>query len=161
MAGGKQDTRQKMINMMYLVFIAMLALNISKEVLATLGMINYNIDQATQDLFEDSEKKYKKFSDNETIPFYRIAALRAPKIKLVADEYYSYIESLKTALLSSDSEQLNYVRERVNKKTKKKDSIVDYQIMDKSEKLDSIFFEGNLYTADGEEYIKKYTSFQA
>ena len=33
---GKLDSRQKMINMMYLVFIAMLALNIGKEVLATL-----------------------------------------------------------------------------------------------------------------------------
>ena len=43
MAGAKQDTRQKMINMMYLVFIAMLALNISKEVLATLGLINDDI----------------------------------------------------------------------------------------------------------------------
>ena len=64
MAGAKQDTRQKMINMMYLVFIAMLALNISKEVLATLGLINDNIDQATQDLFVDSEDKYNKFSIN-------------------------------------------------------------------------------------------------
>jgi hypothetical protein len=35
---GKLDSRQKMINMMYLVFIAMLALNIGKEVLATLGI---------------------------------------------------------------------------------------------------------------------------
>ena len=37
---GKLDSRQKMINMMYLVFIAMLALNIDKEVLATIGVIN-------------------------------------------------------------------------------------------------------------------------
>ena len=43
MAAGKQDSRQKMINMMYLVFIAMLALNISKEVLGTLGILNEEI----------------------------------------------------------------------------------------------------------------------
>ena len=54
MAGAKQDTRQKMINMMYLVFIAMLALNISKEVLATLCVINDDIAAATQDLVMDS-----------------------------------------------------------------------------------------------------------
>ena len=41
---GKTDTRQKMINMMYLVFIAMLALNISKEVLATLGILNDDLE---------------------------------------------------------------------------------------------------------------------
>ena len=43
MAAEKVNTRQKMINMMYLVFIAMLALNISKEVLGTLGILSEDI----------------------------------------------------------------------------------------------------------------------
>ena len=38
MAGGKLSPRQKMINLMYLVFIAMLALNMSKEVLKAFGL---------------------------------------------------------------------------------------------------------------------------
>ncbi len=38
MAGGKLTPRQKMINLMYLVFIAMLALNMSKEVLSAFGL---------------------------------------------------------------------------------------------------------------------------
>ena len=33
MAGGKLSPRQKMINLMYLVFIAMLAMNMSKDCL--------------------------------------------------------------------------------------------------------------------------------
>ena len=33
MASGKQTPRQKMINMMYLVLTALLALNVSKEIL--------------------------------------------------------------------------------------------------------------------------------
>ena len=40
MAGGKLSPRQKMINLMYLVFIAMLALNMSKEVLTAFGLMN-------------------------------------------------------------------------------------------------------------------------
>ena len=40
MAGGKLSPRQKMINLMYLVFIAMLALNMSKEVLKAFGLMN-------------------------------------------------------------------------------------------------------------------------
>ena len=40
MAGGKLTPRQKMINLMYLVFIAMLALNMSKEVLTAFGLMN-------------------------------------------------------------------------------------------------------------------------
>ena len=44
MAAGKQDSRQKMINMMYLVFIAMLALNISKEVLKEENNVEFDAD---------------------------------------------------------------------------------------------------------------------
>ena len=40
MAGGKLTPRQKMINLMYLVFIAMLAMNMSKEVLSAFGLMN-------------------------------------------------------------------------------------------------------------------------
>ena len=45
MAGGKQSPRQKMINLMYLVFIAMLALNMSKEVLTAFGLIEESVSQ--------------------------------------------------------------------------------------------------------------------
>ena len=44
MAGGKQTPRQKMINLMYLIFIAMLALNMSKEVLAAFGLMNEKLE---------------------------------------------------------------------------------------------------------------------
>ena len=47
---GKLDSRQKMINMMYLVFIAMLALNIGKEVLATLGILNNDLENSITEL---------------------------------------------------------------------------------------------------------------
>ena len=57
MAAGKQDSRQKMINMMYLVFIAMLALNISKEVLGTLGILNEEIENSIKSKKEDKEEK--------------------------------------------------------------------------------------------------------
>ena len=48
MAGGKQTPRQKMINLMYLVFIAMMALNMSKEVLTAFGLINESLTEANQ-----------------------------------------------------------------------------------------------------------------
>ena len=61
MAAGKQDSRQKMINMMYLVFIAMLALNISKEVLATLGILNEDIENSIKSKSEKSNELYSNF----------------------------------------------------------------------------------------------------
>ena len=46
MAGGKLTPRQKMINLMYLVFIAMLAMNMSKEVLSAFGLMNEKFESA-------------------------------------------------------------------------------------------------------------------
>ena len=44
MAGGKATPRQKMINLMYLIFIAMLALNMGKEVLSAFGLMNEKME---------------------------------------------------------------------------------------------------------------------
>ena len=157
MAGGKQDTRQKMINMMYLVFIAMLALNISKEVLATLGLINDDISQSTQDLIADSNEKYTTFSNNINNEYYRVAAKNTPQIKKVSDEYFAYIETLKKQLIASGVN--GYRRARINKSTGDIDTIVDYQTMDKSQYLDELFFVGGQYTESGQEFVNRFSSF--
>jgi len=96
MAAGKLDSRQKMINMMYLVFIAMLALNISKEVLATLGLINDDIAASTRDMMLDSDEKYTLFSNNSTNEYYRLVAEFTPQIQRVADDYYAYVDGFKS-----------------------------------------------------------------
>ena len=157
MAAAKQDTRQKMINMMYLVFIAMLALNISKEVLATLGLINDDITVATQDLIADSNEKYTVFSNNLNNEYYRIAAENAPQIQSVADEYYAYIESLKESLIASDENAFR--KARTDKTSGVVDTIVDYQTMDKSQYLDELFFVGGTYTENGDEFVSRFSSF--
>ena len=45
-AGG--TPRQRMINLMYLVFIAMLALNMSKEVLSAFGLLNKKFESSIE-----------------------------------------------------------------------------------------------------------------
>ena len=67
---GKVDTRQKMINMMYLVFIAMLALNISKEVLATIGVINEDLETSIKQLSNDNILKYATIDNLQSQPEY-------------------------------------------------------------------------------------------
>ena len=61
---GKLDSRQKMINMMYLVFIAMLALNIGKEVLATLGVLNNDLESSITELEASSNASYQQIESN-------------------------------------------------------------------------------------------------
>ena len=159
MAGGKLDSRQKMINMMYLVFIAMLALNISKEVLATLGLINSDIAAATQDLVADSNEKYTLFSNNANNEYYRIAAQSTPEIQIIADEYFNYIDTLKQRLMNTS--ETGYKMAREDKKTGEIDSIIDYQTMDKSQYLDELFFTGDQYSENGQEFVDRFSSFPA
>lgn len=157
MAAGKQDTRQKMINMMYLVFIAMLALNISKEVLATLGIINEEITISTQDIALDSTLKHQVFENNVNNEYYRIASMYTPKIKALSNDYYSYIEELKNYLIAKS--ESGYQIERINRQTGEKDTIIDFQTMDKSLDLDEYFFTGDIYSNNGKEFIQRYQNF--
>jgi len=48
MAGAKETPRQKLISLMYLVFITMLALNVSKEVLDGFGQMFVKIQMPTK-----------------------------------------------------------------------------------------------------------------
>lgn len=52
MAGGKETPRQKMIGMMYLVLTALLALNVSKQILDAFVAIEENIQKANVAQFE-------------------------------------------------------------------------------------------------------------
>jgi len=61
MAGGKQSPRQKMINMMYLVLTALLALNISKEVLHAFVVVNIGLLQQKANLESKNEAAFNQF----------------------------------------------------------------------------------------------------
>ena len=106
---GKTDTRQKMINMMYLVFIAMLALNISKEVLATLGILNDDLESSIVELESSSKINYDQISSNSDNLDYKIAAEMVGEMKNVSDDFYDFIKTIKDSLISED--QNNFQKE--------------------------------------------------
>ena len=54
MAGAKETPRQKLISLMYLVFITMLALNVSKEVLDGFGQMYEKISDANVRVYESN-----------------------------------------------------------------------------------------------------------
>ena len=62
MAGNNLSTRQKMIGMMYLVLTAMLALNVSKEVLDAFQKINGGIVKTTQNFNSKNDEVYSEFT---------------------------------------------------------------------------------------------------
>jgi len=101
---GKVDTRQKMINMMYLVFIAMLALNISKEVLATIGVINEDLETSIEQLSNDNEIKYGKIEGLKTQPEYMAVYPYTQSLKSKSNLYVNYIKEIIIQVLESDKE---------------------------------------------------------
>ena len=62
MAGGKLSPRQKMINMMYLVLTALLALNVSQEVLNAFHLVNEGLQTSNGSLGEKNAGIYKMFA---------------------------------------------------------------------------------------------------
>ena len=64
MAGAKETPRQKLISLMYLVFITMLALNVSKEVLDGFGQMFVKLESANSRVYESNEIYYNKISVN-------------------------------------------------------------------------------------------------
>ncbi len=64
MSGGKMSGRQKMINMMYLVLIALLALNVSKEILRAFFLMEVSFESSKKNLDEKNNAIMKTFESN-------------------------------------------------------------------------------------------------
>lgn len=65
MAGGKETTRQKMINIMYLVLLAMLALNVSDTILNAFKNINDSLDASKNNVSTSLDQLFSAFQNTE------------------------------------------------------------------------------------------------
>lgn len=61
MAGGKETPRQKMIGMMYLVLTALLALNVSKQIVAAFVTLNDKLDASATIINKKNEDTHAEF----------------------------------------------------------------------------------------------------
>lgn len=98
-----KEPRQKMINMMYLVLTAMLALNVSAEILNAFRTVNQSLANANeiielknQGLFGSFERKV---ADPKTAEKAKIWQAKALQARGYADDLYNHIESLKKDLM--------------------------------------------------------------
>ena len=64
MAGGKETPRQKMIGMMYLVLTALLALNVSKQVLEAFAAIEDNTQRSNENLYGKGQESFRSLSND-------------------------------------------------------------------------------------------------
>jgi gliding motility-associated protein GldM len=143
MAGGKLTPRQKMINLMYLVFIAMLALNMSKEVLTAFGLMNEKFEGVNK-FSEEYNKSLlgsleQKAQDDPTR--FKAPLDKANQVQAISKELYGYLGNLKNDV-SKEFER-------------EKDGKLPYEAMDKGGYIDEHWFKGDKYSPKGDEIIAK------
>jgi gliding motility-associated protein GldM len=101
MAGGNLSPRQKMINMMYLVLTALLALNVSKEVLNSFFEVNKGIERTTTNFNSKNGDTYAEF-DNAVVnnpEKYQEVRDKAFSIKAKADALVDSLQKMKYNLV--------------------------------------------------------------
>jgi len=106
MSGGKETPRQKMIGMMYLVLTALLALNVSKEILNAFVVVNNGLVQTDKNFSKNNGLLYKAIGDQMTIVPDRAkdADVGAKNLKKWADDMHTYIASIKSELIVAEDQ---------------------------------------------------------
>lgn len=102
MAGIKETPRQKMIGMMYLVLTALLALNVSKEILDAFVTINNGLETTKVTFDGKLNNLYANFaaSYNENPQKYGEAHQKAQELKAAADKLVAHIDKIKAKTIA-------------------------------------------------------------
>lgn len=106
MGHGKETPRQKMIGMMYLVLTAMLALNVSAEVLDAFGAVDDGLVETTEIYAEKNQGLYKDFEQQYAQNELKVKPWKdkADEVKRRSEELYQYIQDLKIEIITKNGQ---------------------------------------------------------
>lgn len=148
MAVQKLSPRQKMINMMYLIFIAMMAMNMSKEVLSAFGLLDERLAESNVAM----EARNAAFLDNlaekarEQEAQYGVIKGKADEINEVSKEFDNYLENLKVKMME---------KAKIKPEDEK-----NYEIQDAKDYLDQLLFNGDKLTEEGDEFVNQINQYR-
>lgn len=133
-----------MINLMYLIFIAMLALNMSKEVLAAFGLMNEKLEASNAKATENNLAFLESLETKASEDAAKYAELftDAQQIKQLSKDYNDYLENLKKSMVE------------------KIEDPQDYEVMDKSDYLDEKFFQGDNLAEEGKRFMENIQNYR-
>jgi gliding motility-associated protein GldM len=96
-----KDPRQKMINFMYLVLTAMLALNVSAEILNAFNIVNNSINTSNKSITDKNNITYDQFEKQMAENAAKVGPLRAKaqEVKKLSSDMFTYIETLKETII--------------------------------------------------------------
>lgn len=135
MAGGKETPRQKMIGLMYLVLMAMLAMNVSKEVLDSFILIDGALENGKNNTKGQNDLVYAKFAQQMQMDEAKTKKWndKAQEVKKLASEMAQYVEDTKRNVI--------YFTEGMNKEFPE-------TFKDVPEEADSLFLIQNFPSKD-------------
>ena len=147
MAGAKETPRQKMIGMMYLVLTALLALNISKEILNGFVKVENGLRKTSQTVQGKSRETMLEFEakflqDQQKVkPYYDAAK----DIENKADELYDHISQLKANIMAVASGEREVVEAGgdlskyiAQDKLTRKDTVLSIEFLEKKDEYQEI-----------------------
>lgn len=130
---------------MYLVFIAMLALNMSKEVLSAFGLMNERIESSNIKATDRNTKFMQGLAEkvDEQPEKYRPLKAQADNISTLSTDFNSYIESVKAQMKGSVEDPTRY------------------EVMDKDIFLNELWFKGgDVVTDEGQEFLNQIATYR-
>lgn len=109
MSGAKETPRQKMIGMMYLVYTALLAMNVSKDILDAFDTVNTGVQETNITLMHQISQSYANFEEQYNLrpEKYGPNWEQAQDLREKSTNIINYIEALKWELVSK-IEQMDF-----------------------------------------------------
>ncbi|MEX2593505.1 MAG: gliding motility protein GldM [Anditalea sp.] len=105
MAGGKETPRQRMIGMMYLVLTALLALQVSNQILQKFVLLNDGLERTSKNYIQKNELTVTSIS--QTVEQQGENVRDVPKVEAAENireatsDIFNYLEGLKQELISA------------------------------------------------------------
>ena len=137
MSGAKETPRQKMIGMMYLVYTALLAMNVSAEILDAFAIVNdgqektnASIEMKLDDQYRVFEDQYNKDPDKTLLYWEKAQAIREKTTEMI-----NYIEEEVIIPLAVATEKLDDQEGLFNPKDPKKPYIKNTDDRNKTRKI--------------------------
>ena len=100
-SNGSESPRQKMINLMYIVLLAMLALNVSSDVLKGFSLVEEGLLRSTENSQKQNNATYASMEDymKKNPEKVREWFEKAHSVRMQSDSLYNFIEELKVRIV--------------------------------------------------------------
>ena len=97
-----KEPRQLMINLMYIVLTALLALNVSAEVMSALFMIDKSMKETNNLMATENDQLLLEVTKQaDAYPQFKVYQEQAEQVKVTADELNNYIDNLRDELIEA------------------------------------------------------------